>query len=200
MWTVKTGWETKSKHCQCLSSNDAVWFKALAWSFGAEETWYHNAQHSWYFQIKFSGRRQKSIIFVFLLVPKFDSHCGNCLKPHSGIFWEISHGVQHLQITCELVMVRGQTLRKNMIFLTLFKTLPKSLLNPHEQSLDNSCLHWKCVHGVSLINYTSAQHLFYSPHCALPLCWPHQRASDCRQQPASWSTHVCSGFFPRTSS
>lgn len=83
-------------------------FTALAWSFGVRR--HSLTMHSILdiFRLNF---RQETKIHYF--VPKFNSNHGNCLKPHSGIFWEISQGVRHLQITCELITVRGQTMRKN---------------------------------------------------------------------------------------
>lgn len=58
----------------------------------------HIAQQSWHFKIKFSGKKQDSLLkenfkkhcFFFFLDPEFDSNCRNCLKQRSVAFSEKS--------------------------------------------------------------------------------------------------------------
>lgn len=81
----------------------------------------HITQQSWYFPVIFSSKNKilytQTYIYCFsFLDPEFDSNCRNCLKQHSGIFWEISHGCWHLQITCELEWLEGRPQEKAWIF------------------------------------------------------------------------------------
>lgn len=107
-----------------MSSDSGVCIQIFKQKFqNREENIAHIAWQSWYFQMKFSWKKQaalkkKSIVSLFLPCSLFDSNCRNW-STLCGIFWEISHGCWHLQITCESAMVQGQTQGKAWVFESL---------------------------------------------------------------------------------
>lgn len=90
------------------------------------------SQQSWYVQTKFSGKKQDSLkkkiqrLFFSSLILSLTASV-EIEAILFGIFWEISQGCWHFQITCELAMVRGQTTEESMNFWKpQFKTLLKN--------------------------------------------------------------------------